>query len=57
MKPTYEQLVETIKELEKQLDKANLRAELLQKDLDAIDDFHALTESEVARSLRNTKVN
>lgn len=34
-----------------------LRADLLQKDLDAIDDFHALVESEIARSLNNRKVN
>ena len=36
-------------------DKEKLRANALQKDLDAIDDFNALVESEISRSLNHRK--
>lgn len=45
-------LKDIIVTLKRMLEKEKLRADLLQTELDNIDDFYALTESEIARSLK-----
>lgn len=60
----YSELLNTIERLRERLyiseinlKKETKRADLLQADLDVIDDFNALVESEVARSLNNKRIN
>ena len=58
----YSELLTKIRNLEQALSisdsnyrKESTRADALQRDLDAIDDFNALVESEISRSLPNRK--
>ena len=58
----YSELLSQIEKLREENDilkanyrKESTRANALQKDLDAIDDFNALVESEISRSLSHRK--
>ena len=58
----YSELLSQIEKLREENDilkanyrKESIRANALQKDLDAIDDFNALVESEISRSLSHRK--
>lgn len=53
----YSEALEQIKKLKRMYQDEKLRADLLQKDLDAIDDFQEITESAIANSLRNNSIN
>lgn len=49
--------LDQIKQLKRMYQEEKLRADQLQADLDKIDDFYELTESELARSVRSNSVN
>ncbi len=53
----YAQALEQIAQLKRMYQDEKVRADLLQADLDAIDDFYELTESELARSVRSNSIN